>query len=118
MDWPNEGLSPLSTVQWLRQQGSSSVVISTGNMDQTLTELFKFDEGYKPNIANYCDYISKAFLGIKCIFMSDNVPSHVSKVTVYLSNANFTKDNIMEWQPSFSDDHYNIGALSVSMDPI
>ena len=57
--------------------------------DQTVIESIKVDEGVKLNRANFCDFMDKTFFAwfksysfkVKCVFMHDNAPSHVSKLT-------------------------------------
>ena len=42
-----------------RQQGYDSVMIWAGNVDQTIIEPFKVNEGVKMNNANYCNFMDK-----------------------------------------------------------
>ena len=75
---------------------------------------FKVDEGIKLDSANYCDFMDKTFFAwyksqshsfkVKCVFMHDNDPSHVSKLTCELfQHKRFTGEKIMEWPLSSPD---------------
>ena len=65
------------------------------------------------NNDNYCDFMDKIFspwykfqsqsFKVKCLFMHDNVPSHVSKLTrEFFEHKNFTGEMI-EWLPPSPD---------------
>lgn len=94
-----------------RQQRGSSFIIQAGIVDQTIIGPFKVDEGVKLNSDNYCDFIKKIFFAwyksqfhsfkVKCVFMHDNAPSHVSKLAhVLFEHKGFTGEKIMEWPSS------------------
>ena len=69
----------------------SSMVILTRIVNQTIIRSFKVNESVKLNGANNCDFMGKIFFvwykffscsfKVKCIFIQNNAPSHVSKLT-------------------------------------
>ena len=62
-----------------------------GIIDQTIIGQFKVDYGLKLNTAIFWDFMNKTFFTwykfqsrsfkVKCVFMRNNAPSHVSKLT-------------------------------------
>ena len=101
-----DGYYTIQNCLW-QQDGSS--VIRTGIIDQTIIEPFKVK--VKLNSTNYSDFMDKTFFAwhnfqsysfkVKRVFMHNNVPSHVSKLTYeFFEHERFTGDKIMEWPPS------------------
>ncbi len=91
-------------------------MIWAGIVDQTIVGLSKIDEGVKLNYANYCNFIDKNFFAWyksqsrsfngKCVFMHDNLPAHIAKLTCELfANKMFywRKDNVMATIKSWSE---------------
>lgn len=97
-----------------RQQGVSCLMIWVEIVDQSIIGPFKVDEAVKLNSASYCDFMNKTFFSwhksqssnfkVKCVFMHNNAPFHVSKLTCELcEHKRFTGEKIMEWLPSSPD---------------
>ena len=96
-----------------RQQGGRSMIIWVGIVDQTITGSLKVSE-VKLNSTNYCNFIDNTFFvcynsqshcfKVKCVFMHDNAPSHVSKlICEFFEHGRFTGEKIIEWLPSSLD---------------
>ena len=76
-------------------------MIWSGIVNQTIIGLFQVDEGVKLNNTNYCGFVNKTFFTwhksqshnfkVKCVFMPDSNPSHVSKL-IYIYNVQAWRD--------------------------
>ena len=97
-----------------RQQGGDSVIIWAGIVNQSTIGPFKVNERFKLNCANNCNSIDKTFFAlyksesnsfkVKCVFMHNNPPLHVSKLTCeFFKHKSFTREKIMEWSLSRPD---------------
>lgn len=83
-----------------------------GIVDQNIIKPFKVDVSVKLNNANYCHFMDKnlfecykthprSFKAV-CVYMHDNDPSHISKLTrEFFERKIFTGEKIIEWPPSY-----------------
>ena len=111
MDKPKNRFYSIQTFSLAKRNknGSSSVKIKAGIVDQTIIGPFKIDEGVWLDSANYCDFMDKTFFAwykskprsfkVKCVFMHEDAPSQVSKLTC----KRFTGNKIMGWPLSIHD---------------
>ena len=87
---PDSRFHPIQMCLWLKEGNKEVLMWWTRIVDQAIIEPFQVDKGVKLSSANYFNFMDKSFawyksqscsFKVKCVFMRDNAPSLVLKLT-------------------------------------